>query len=47
MDARGGDIVLEAHHQSLDAPDEEREAILSDLLCRAQKMKRYLESIAK
>lgn len=42
-----GDVVLEAHHQSLDAPDEEREAILSDLLCRAQKMKRYLESIAK
>ena len=31
-----GDCVLEAHHQSLDAPDEERDAILRRLLDRAK-----------
>ena len=42
-----GDLVLEAHHQSLFAPDEERDAILRELLDRTKKMKIYLESIAK
>ncbi len=41
-----GELVLEAHHQSVDAPDEEREVILSDLLCRAQKMRAYMETLA-
>ena len=31
-----GDCVMEAHHQSLEAPDEERDAILSRLLETAQ-----------
>jgi sugar phosphate isomerase/epimerase len=34
-----GEIVLEAHHQSLDAPDDQRDAILADLLNRAQKLR--------
>lgn len=34
-----GEIVLEAHHQSLDAPDDQRDAILADLLSRAQKLR--------
>ncbi len=34
-----GDLVLEAHHQSLDAPDEQRDAILTDLYSRAVKMR--------
>lgn len=38
-----GDLVLEAHHQSLDAADEDREKILSDLLSRAERMNAYLE----
>ena len=37
-----GELVLEAHHQSIDAPDNERDAILTDLLTRAQKMREYL-----
>lgn len=37
-----GDVVMEAHHQSLHAPDEERDAILSELLARAEKMRAYL-----
>lgn len=39
-----GDVVLEAHHQSLEAPDEQRDAILSELYKRAEKMKAYLLS---
>lgn len=39
-----GELVLEAHHQSIEAPDEERDAILADLLGRAEKMRAYLES---
>ena len=27
-----GDCVLEAHHQSLEAPDEERDMVLTQLL---------------
>ena len=40
-----GDLVLEAHHQSIDAPDEERDAILKELLCRAEKMNEYYEKL--
>lgn len=37
-----GDLVLEAHHQSLEAKDEnERRLILSDLFARAEKMLNY------
>lgn len=40
-----GDLVLEAHHQSLEAKDEnERRLILSDLLARAEKMLNYKNS---
>lgn len=38
-----GDLVLEAHHQSLDAADEAREEILAELLRRAEKMKNMWE----
>ena len=34
-----GDCVMEAHHQSLEAPDEERDAILSRLLTTAQTLR--------
>ncbi|MBQ2545454.1 MAG: sugar phosphate isomerase/epimerase [Clostridia bacterium] len=34
-----GDCVLEAHHQSLDAPDGERDAILARLLVRARELR--------
>lgn len=37
-----GDLVLEAHHQSLEAPDGEREAILTELYERAAKMRAYV-----
>ena len=37
-----GEFVLEAHHQSLEAKDEDREAVLSELLSRAEKMRAYL-----
>lgn len=37
-----GELVLEAHHQSIDAPDNQRDAILTDLLTRAQQMREYL-----
>lgn len=40
-----GDLVLEAHHQSIDAPDDARDAILADLLNRAQKMRSYYEHL--
>ena len=38
-----GDCVLEAHHQSLDAPDEERDAILSRLLIKARELRSNME----
>ena len=34
-----GDCVLEAHHQSLEAPDAERDAILTQLLETAQRLR--------
>ena len=34
-----GDCVLEAHHQSLDAPDEERDGILSRLMDVAEELR--------
>lgn len=40
-----GDFVLEAHHQSIDAPDDRRDTILSDLLTRAQKMRDYCKAL--
>ncbi len=36
-----GDLVLEAHHQSIEAPDDRRDAILSELFSRSQKMRAY------
>ena len=39
-----GELVLEAHHQSLEAPDSERDSILTDLLHRAEAMRTYMES---
>ncbi len=35
------EFVLEAHHQSLEAKDEDRDAILAELLSRAEKMREY------
>ena len=40
-----GEFVLEAHHQSLEAKDEDRDAILSELLSRAEKMREYFLSL--
>lgn len=37
-----GELVLEAHHQSIDAPDGQRDAILTKLLERAMLIKEYL-----
>ena len=34
-----GDCVMEAHHQSLDAPDEERDAILTRLLEKSRELR--------
>ena len=39
-----GEFVLEAHHQSLEAKDEDRDAILTEIYSRAQKMRDYLLS---
>lgn len=39
-----GEFVLEAHHQTIDAPDEERDGLLTTLLNRAKKMVEYLEN---
>lgn len=36
-----GELVLEAHHQSLDAPDSQRNSILTELMDRAEKMRSY------
>ena len=38
-----GELVLEAHHQSYVAPDEEKDGILIELLARAEKMNAYYE----
>lgn len=40
-----GELVLEAHHQSYVAPDEEKDGILTDLLERAAKMNEYYNRI--
>ncbi len=40
-----GELVLEAHHQSLESPDSERDLILSELLNRAKKMNAYSEKL--
>ena len=40
-----GELVLEAHHQSYDAPDEEKDGILAELLDRAKKMNDYYNRI--
>ena len=40
-----GELVLEAHHQSYAAPDEEKDAILSELLSRAKKMLAYYKTL--
>lgn len=42
-----GDLVLEAHHQSCEAPDEMRDTILAELFSRVCKMKEYLTSLYK
>jgi len=39
-----GDCVLEAHHQSLEAPDAERDAILTRLLQAAQELRNDMEA---
>ncbi len=38
-----GDCVLEAHHQSLDAPDDERDPILRRLLEKARELRAEME----
>lgn len=40
-----GEFVLEAHHQSLEMPDEERDGFLAELLERSRKMNAYYESL--
>ncbi len=40
-----GDLVLEAHHQSIDAPDEKRDIILTELMSRAKQMVSYYHQI--
>ena len=39
-----GDCVLEAHHQSLEAPDDQRDAILTRLLSVAQSLRAEMEA---
>lgn len=39
-----GEFVLEAHHQSLEAKDEDRDAILTEIYSRAVKMRDYFLS---
>lgn len=41
----GGELVLEAHHQSYVAPDEEKDAILRELLTRAEKLLEYDQNL--
>ena len=38
-----GELVLEAHHQSYVAPEEEKDGILAELLARAERMNTYYE----
>lgn len=40
-----GDFVLEAHHQTLEAPDEERDAMFRDLYERSQKLLTYYNTL--
>ena len=40
-----GELVLEAHHQSYAAPDEEKDGILTELLRRAERMLAYYQSL--
>ena len=40
-----GELVLEAHHQSYAAPDEEKDAILTELLHRAKKMLAHYKTL--
>ena len=40
-----GELVLEAHHQSYDAADEEKDGILKELLARAEKMLDYYKTL--
>ena len=40
-----GEFVLEAHHQSLEAKDEDRDAIIIEIYSRSQKMRDYLLSL--
>lgn len=42
-----GDLVLEAHHQSIDASDDQRDSILTELLERAKKMCQYYHQIRR
>ena len=39
-----GDCVLEAHHQSLEAPDDRRDEILARLLEKARRIRADMES---
>lgn len=40
-----GEFVLEAHHQPLEAPDEERDAMLADIVDRSRKLIAYYEGL--
>lgn len=40
-----GDLVLEAHHQSLECEDEKREEVLNELYLRSEKMLLYYTSL--
>jgi len=40
-----GDFVLEAHHQPLETPDDQRDSILTELLERSKKMTVYYDNI--
>ena len=37
-----GDLVMEAHHQSIKTPDEQREELLGNLFNRCCKMQTYM-----
>lgn len=40
----GGDLVIEAHHQSIETPDEQREGLLGNLFERCCKMQMYMKN---
>lgn len=40
-----GELVLEAHHQSYVAPNEEKDGILRELLTRAERLREYDETL--